>query len=242
MGRGGRRGEDQHIEERDEGRRRAWSRRCPGRMTQSSRCREGPEPANVAGGTVFRPGPVPGTADRRGGRRRRGSARAWPVPSRRCRTRPSPAHRMRNTGLELLQKVRSRSASCRVRSLEAYSLPLCGRRWIASSPAPAASAGLGAAGQANRDAISGQPSGASHCPEAQPHQQTGDDQRRGTGRDHRPGAEGQALGCPIAAAGVRQKPDQDPAQDQARTSAVRIRRFLIRITRHTPRGRGRLHT
>ena len=34
---------------------------------------------------------------------------------------PTPRTLMRNTGLELLQKVKSRSVSCRVRAPEAYS-------------------------------------------------------------------------------------------------------------------------
>ena len=76
--------------------------------------------------------------------------------------------------------------------------------------------GPGAAGQAEQGRHQASHIGRQPLSEAQPHQQTGDDHEGEQGGDHRPGAEGQGLDClePQLSC-VRQKPDQDPAQDQA---------------------------
>ena len=160
----GRQGRDQHIEERDEGADgRAWSRRCPGRMTQRPLAERGPE-RKWRGGTVFRPRPSP-----RNSSPVRRAAQTWISQSHRPartlpNTPPHAQHADEEHGLELLQKVRSRLPPCRVRSPEAYSLPLCGCRWDSLPPAPAVARDPAQPGKRNRDAIRPAISGASHCP------------------------------------------------------------------------------
>ena len=118
--------------------------------------------------------------------------------------------------MELLQKVRSRSASCRVRSPEAYSSAAVRAPMGIASHQPQQQRGPGAAGQAEQGRHQASHIGRQPLSEAQPHQQTGDDHEGEQGGDHRPGAEGQGLGClEPQLSGIRQKPDQDPAQDQA---------------------------
>ena len=105
--------------------------------------------------------------------------------------------------MELLQKVRSRSASCRVRSPEAYS---------SAAYQPQQQRGPGAAGQAEQGRHQASHIGRQPLSEAQPHQQPGDDHEGEQGGDYRPGTEGQGLDClEPQLSGVRQKPDQDPA-------------------------------
>ena len=165
----------------------------------------------MVGGTIFRPRPSP-----RNSSPVRRAAQTWISQSPDAAKHPRTQHTDEEYGVGVVAEGQKPLRLLPGQIPGGVQLRCCAGADGIASHQPQQQRGPSAAGQAEQGRHEASHIRRQPLREAQTHQQTGDDHERKQGGDHRPGAEGQGLGrLEPQLSGVRQKPDQDPAQDQA---------------------------